>query len=198
MRVADLRQRVLEKVAEASGSGDEDTTARVLDFAQGLLVALAPHSTDEEIDLDRLTIRTGTAARILGRHQEYVRELIRKGELRATKENGEYNIPLSQAMNFKARAEKIIKPSGEAWGPDTAWFGLWHPHPCPPPPPPRSNHGRVSSQADQHLSQYPSPCATRSWHIDGCGEGRYDVRRTSGGLERAECRSYMVSESRSS
>ena len=85
MRAVDLRKRVLERAAEASESGDEENIANVLAFARALLVAIASDPVDGEVDPEGLTVKTGTAARILGRHPEYVRDLVRRGRSRPRK-----------------------------------------------------------------------------------------------------------------
>ena len=103
MRVADIRTRVVEKVAEASAEADEEATASILDFSRALLIALASRTGDGDVDLETLTVKTGTAALILGLHREYVREVLRRRELRGRKENGEFEIPLAEVMNFRAR-----------------------------------------------------------------------------------------------
>jgi hypothetical protein len=107
MRVEDIRTRVVEKVAEAGAGADEESTASILDFSRALLVALASWPPDIDVDLDALTVKTGTAALILRLHREYVRELIRRRELRARKENGEFQIPLAEVMDFHARNFKL-------------------------------------------------------------------------------------------
>ena len=103
MRVEDIRTRVVEKVAEASAGADEESAASVLDFSRALPVALASWPADGDVDLEALTVKTGTAALILRLHREYVRELVRRRELRARKENGEFEIPLAEVMNFHVR-----------------------------------------------------------------------------------------------
>ena len=112
MRVEDLRQRVMEKMREVAGSGDEDGVARFLDFSKALLLTLASRPSHVEVDLQKLTLKTGTAARIFGMHQEYVRELIRKGELNAGKEKGEFQIPLSEVVRFQAKNESLRSKPG--------------------------------------------------------------------------------------
>ena len=130
MRVEELRRRVLQRVTKVVAEGEEEILSRVLDFSRALLLALAARPSDEEIDLDGLTLKSGTAARILALHQEYVRELVRKGDLKATKVNGEFQIPLSEVIGFQARAIKRISPDshGHAWLASQRHFpetGLW-------------------------------------------------------------------------
>ena len=107
MRVQDIRTRVVEKVAEASAEADEESTASILDFSRALLVALASWPPDGDVDLEALTVKTGTAALILGLHREYVREVLRRRELRGRKENGEFEIPLAEVMNLRARHVRL-------------------------------------------------------------------------------------------
>ena len=132
MRVEDLRRRVLDRMAEVVADGDEEMLSRVLEFSRALLLSLASHPPGAEVDLDGLTLKSGTAARILALHQEYVRELIRKGDLKATKENGEFQIPLSEVIGFQEKAMKHIDPGfhGHAWlasrpFPGTGPAALW-------------------------------------------------------------------------
>ena len=70
-------------------------------------MALASLPEDREVDIEGLTVKTATAARVLRLHQEYVRELIRRQELKASKENGEYQIPLSEVMSYEAHSAKL-------------------------------------------------------------------------------------------
>ena len=104
MRVAEVRGRVVEKLEEASASGDEELAAQVSNFSTTVLIALTAYDADAEVDLQALSIKTSTAARILGMSQEYVRELVRGKTLNATKKNGEFRIPLSAVVSFQARA----------------------------------------------------------------------------------------------
>ena len=102
MLIAELRQRMVEKVARVSGEGDEATTATVLAYARAALTALAGRPGDQEVALQDLTVGTRTAALILGLHPEYVRLLIRRGRLQASKENGEYQIALAHIAELAA------------------------------------------------------------------------------------------------
>lgn len=102
MLVTELRQKMLEKVAQVSGQGDEATTATVLAYARAALIALAGHPGDQEVTLQDLTVGTRTAALILTLHPEYVRLLIRTGRLQANKENGEYQIGLAHIAELAA------------------------------------------------------------------------------------------------
>ena len=104
MRVAEVRERVVDKLEEAAASGDEDFATQVSNFSRAVLIALAPYDADADIDLQGLTIKTSTAGRILGFSQEYVRELVRGKVLDAAKKNGEFQIPLSSVVSFQARS----------------------------------------------------------------------------------------------
>ena len=108
MLVADLRQRVLEKVEQAATGGDEDSAAIALAHARAVLVALARHREDEDLTLQNLAVGTGTAALILGLHPEYVRWLIRQDLLPATKENAEFRIALSAVSDFMVTKRRSL------------------------------------------------------------------------------------------
>ena len=108
MRVADLRQRVLKKAAEVADSGDEAATAVLLGCIRALLIALALRSPDEEVNVQELAVGTSTAARILGLHPEYIRELVRRDQLQAQRENGELRIPISDLLSFMVRGQKML------------------------------------------------------------------------------------------
>ncbi len=110
MRVAEVRERVVDKLEEAAASGDEDFATQVSNFSRAVLIALAAYDADAEIDLQGLTIKTSTACRILGMSQEYVRELVRGKVLDAAKKNGEFQIPLSSVVAFQARS--AARPGG--------------------------------------------------------------------------------------
>ena len=105
MLVTELRQRMVEKVSQVSSQGDEATTATVLAYARAAFTALAGRPGDQEVVLQELTVGTRTAALILGLHPEYVRLLIRRGRLQATKENGEYQIALVSIVELDAAGE---------------------------------------------------------------------------------------------
>ena len=132
MRVAEVRGRVVEKLEEASASGDEELAAQVSNFSTTVLIALAAYDADAEVDLQALSIKTSTAARILGMSQEYVRELVRGKTLDATKKNGEFRIPLSAVVSFQAKSAarhgRPGAPSGYAVRWATIWSGLGFPH----------------------------------------------------------------------
>ena len=142
MRADGLRQRVLDNLSEVVAEGEEEALSTVLEFSRALLLALASAAPDEEVEPGKLTVKSGTAARILTLHQEYVRELIRKGEMKATKQNGQFQIPLAEVIDFQAKAQKRISPAAHAHqgatsveqfpGRDTATVWLWQdPHDAP-------------------------------------------------------------------
>ena len=107
MQVAELRRRLLERVGQAAASGDEGATARVASYVRALLISMARHPSDLEVDLQELTIGTRTAALILGMHPEYVRFLIRGKGLSATKADGEFSIPLQEVVRFMETGTKV-------------------------------------------------------------------------------------------
>lgn len=115
MRVAAIRQRVLEKVREVAASGDEEATARIMDYARAVLVALAPLAEVEDVDLEKLTVGTATAAHILSLHPEYLRNLLRNNAIKATKENGEYQIAFPDLVAFLIGVRR--PEPGTAWVP---------------------------------------------------------------------------------
>jgi len=100
MRVLDVRRRLGDKLQEAALERDADALALALDYGRAILLALAPLADDEEVELPEVTVSTATAARILSLHVEYVRELIRRDVLRGTKHNNEYEIMLTDVMDF--------------------------------------------------------------------------------------------------
>jgi excisionase family DNA binding protein len=79
---------------------DADALALALDYGRAILLALAPLAEDEEVELPEVTVSTATAARILSLHVEYVRELIRRNVLRGTKHNNEYEVKLTDLVEF--------------------------------------------------------------------------------------------------
>ena len=106
MMVADLRQWLVARVDEAAEGGDEMAIASVLAYSRAVLIALARQPADGDVDVEELQVGTATAATILGLHPEYVRYLVRYEKLRATKENGELRIPLSEIVAFSGEREK--------------------------------------------------------------------------------------------
>ncbi len=119
VKAGQIRERVLAKVREATQARDEEATAKVMEYARAVLVALAPHDDGDDVDLERLTLTTGTAARVLGLHPEYVRELIRRGYLPAAKDNGEFRVALPDVIEFmvnRVQGREGPPPSTAAWG----------------------------------------------------------------------------------
>ncbi len=92
MQAGEIRRRVLQKVRDTAKTRDEEMTAKIMEYARAVLIALAPLDNKVDVDLEGLTVGTTTAARILSFHPEYVRDLARRNALKATKENGEYRI----------------------------------------------------------------------------------------------------------
>ena len=132
MQVAKLRQRLIGKMAESAVVGDEVTAAVMLGHARAALVALAHHPDDQEVALGDLTVSTKTAALILGLHPEYVRFLMRRGRLEATKENGEYRIALHHIADFTvvgmqsfSREAASLSHSGDLLTGAKGYFSLW-------------------------------------------------------------------------
>ena len=108
MRVAELRRRLISRIERVVAEGDEEETALVLAYARAILVALAGNAPDDEVSLRETVVGTDTAALILGLHREYVRELARRGELPATKTNGELNIPLAGIVDRMSRELRSV------------------------------------------------------------------------------------------
>lgn len=107
MRVAELRKRLIDKVEQAATYGDEAAATLVLTNARAALIALAGRPEDEEVSLQDMTVGTYTAALILGMHREYVRMLVRTGQLKATKDNGEHQLLLSDVMEYLTIGSKL-------------------------------------------------------------------------------------------
>ena len=139
MKVADVRRRLGQRLQEAAMEKDADALALVLDYSRAVLLALAPLPDDEEVELPELTVSTATAARILSLHVEYVRDLIRRSLLPATKHNHEYEIRLTDVMEFmtssgyraegepSALARAALHRAGAVWGlsrVDLSRFGI--------------------------------------------------------------------------
>ena len=124
MLVAELRQRMLERVELAAEAGDEGTAAVVLTHTRAALIALAQYPADSEIALRDLKVGTGTAALILGLHPEYVRHLIRRGRLESTKENGEHRILLAEIADFAATGLRSVSSVDEALAKSTNLFTM--------------------------------------------------------------------------
>ena len=142
MRVLDVRRRLGEKLQEAAMEKDADALALALDYGRAILLALAPLAEDDEVELPEVTVSTATAARILSLHVEYVRELIRRGVLPGAKHNNEYEVKLTDVMDFmsssryRARGEPLVRPRAAAamFGPAWRWPRIDVRHPQEPGP----------------------------------------------------------------
>ena len=126
MRVLDVRRRLGDKLQEAALEKDADALALALDYGRAILLALAPLSEDDEVELPEVTVSTATAARILSLHVEYVRDLIRRNVLPGAKHNNEYEIRLTDLMDFMSsprfragawpvRPKTAVSMSGPIW-----------------------------------------------------------------------------------
>lgn len=100
MKVIDIRRRLGRRLQEAATEKDPNALALALDYGRAILLALAPLAEDEEVEVSEVTVSTATAARILSLHVEYVRELIRRDVLPGTKHNNEYEIKLTDLVEF--------------------------------------------------------------------------------------------------
>ncbi|MBI1885755.1 MAG: helix-turn-helix domain-containing protein [Chloroflexi bacterium] len=120
MKAAEVRRRVAEKVRDAAAGGDEETVAKIMDYSRAVLLALAGVPDHQDVGLEDVTLGTGTAARILGLHAEYVRELIRRGHLPARKENGEFRVVLPDVLDFMVK--RVRSPQGP---PQATWRALF-------------------------------------------------------------------------
>jgi hypothetical protein len=100
MLVAELRERLLDRVAQAASVEDQESLATTLEYARAALIALAQYPSDNEFVLQDAAVDTRTAALILRLHPEHVRYLIRSDRIPATKENGEYRIGLPSVADF--------------------------------------------------------------------------------------------------
>ena len=100
MQIAELRQRITEKIGLVAAEGDKESVDAVLAYARAVLVAVARHPGDKDVALIDFVVDTRTAALILGLHPEYVRSLVRGDHLEATKEGGEFRIALSHILRF--------------------------------------------------------------------------------------------------
>jgi len=129
MKVADVRRRLGQRLQEAAAEKDPDALALALDYGRAILLALASLPDDEEVELPELTVSTATAARILSLHVEYVRDLIRRDILPATKHNKEYEVKLDDVMDFmsssryRVRGEPLLRPreARAMFGPTWRW-----------------------------------------------------------------------------
>ena len=102
MKVIDIRRRLGQRLQEAATEKDSDALALALDYGRAILLALASLPEDEDVELPGVIVSTATAARILSFHVEYVREVIRRGDLPASKRNNEYEIRLADLVDFMA------------------------------------------------------------------------------------------------
>ena len=118
MLVNEIRKSLVESVGRVAAGGDEVAVAMALSHTRAILVALANYPDDEQVSLEDLTVRTDTAATILGLHREYVRNLVRAGQLPAKKLNGEFEILLSEVAGYALRTSirkgDPSSPSGHA------------------------------------------------------------------------------------
>ena len=106
MIVTELRNKLIERIAEISADEDEEALAKALTYARAALVTLTGLPKDEDIQLETLEVNTRTAALVLSIHPEYVRSLIRSKQLSATKENGEFRIQFADLLAHLAKAMK--------------------------------------------------------------------------------------------
>ena len=100
MLVGELRQRLNEKVGQVAVGGDQEEISTVMQYVRAVLIALAPQPDGAEFDLQNAAVDTKTAALILGVHPEHLRYIIRREQLPAVKENGEYRIALPDIVDF--------------------------------------------------------------------------------------------------
>jgi hypothetical protein len=130
MLVAELRQRLAERVGHAAASGDREDIAIVLEYVWAMLIALAEKPEDEEFMLQDAAVDTRTAALILRLHPEHVRHLIRQEKLPAVKENGEFRIALSDVADFTVSGKSLqntltASMIGELMEGRGSFFTLW-------------------------------------------------------------------------
>jgi excisionase family DNA binding protein len=92
MKVSVVRAQVGAALAAAMRSREADAIALTADRAKAVGVALAGASDDADVELDRLTLPTRSAATVLGFHPEHVRRLIRSGRLPAERAGGDYRV----------------------------------------------------------------------------------------------------------
>ena len=154
MLVADVRNRLLEKVGQVAAGGDEDDIAKVMAYARAVLIALARHASDGEVALPDLEVETRSAALILGLHPEYIRFLVRQGRLQAKKENGEFRIALSDVVDHLVTRMK--SPGGTAGYADRLWAMLrWEGSPS-------SGNARMKGRARQRARPEEDYCSEES------------------------------------
>ena len=114
MRIAELRDRLAEKVAQVATESDEELVARALTYVRVILVALAGRPGPEDVSLDKLTVGTKTAAVIMGLHEEFVRSLVRDGRLSSAKTNDELQLSLS-AITELMLMEEVRRKEPLSW-----------------------------------------------------------------------------------
>ena len=138
MRVDDLRCRLLDRVQEVAATGDEGATARITSYARAVLISIARHPADGDVNMEDLAVGTRTAALVLAMHPEYIRFLIRSKHLGATKTDGEFSIPLAEVVRFMdAKTDLDIVGTKIEMGPRGV---LW-----PWPPGAAHSHGEQSA-----------------------------------------------------
>jgi hypothetical protein len=107
MLVAELRQRLAERVGQAATTGNQEDVATILEYVRAVLIVLAQRPEDEEFMLQEAAVDTRTAALILRLHPEHVRFLIRQEKIPAVKENGEFRITLSDLGDFMVSGKSL-------------------------------------------------------------------------------------------
>jgi len=127
MKVVDVRRKLGQRLQETAMERDSEALVLALDYGRAILIALASLPEDEEVELSEMTVSTATAARILSLNVEYVRELIRRDVLAATKHNNEYEIKLADLVEFMAssRYRAAGDPSVRARAAMSAFGALW-------------------------------------------------------------------------
>jgi excisionase family DNA binding protein len=106
MKVGTIRERLLQRVSEALQDGDTDEIFLVSDQLRVVAGALAPLSSEEDVDLATCTVDTAQAARMLSYHAEHVRRLIRQSTIQATKVGADYRIPLREIFAVLVRRHR--------------------------------------------------------------------------------------------
>lgn len=110
MRVGVIRERLLQQMSDVLQAGEINRVFLAADQFRVVGGALAGLADSEEIDLDRQTLDTAQAARMLGYHAEHVRRLIRQGAIQATKTGADYRIPLNEIFVVLARRHQDEAP----------------------------------------------------------------------------------------
>ena len=109
MRVAELRESIVRKMADAASHDDTQALAIVLAHAHALLIALAGHASSEEVDVPSMLVTPEVAAVILGMPPAVVTEMARRGAIPAESEGGEYRIPLGAVADLEVRRMPNLK-----------------------------------------------------------------------------------------